>query len=960
MCGGAGDTGNGGSGVVVIRYVAGSPQATGGIITSHGGYLVHTFTYGRGTHKYSTANGNVHHNAGVSKFNTTSMMFDETNAGDYISFPRSVEWDTRAEDFTIETWVKFDPTAGDQIIATTTTSNQENVQRFVRNTNGTMGWDNYRAEGDGGGLSYSYSLITAATIADANWHHVAVVRDSDTMRYYIDGVADANTTNIGTAELFSHQQPLVIGRYRASEPVWLDGYLDEFRWSNVCRYPDGTTFSVPTTTFTEDANTLLLIHSNFEGGIGKDSSGNSNNLATTGIVLYDQVEDSPTNNWAIMNKLTALADNSGGTVPLRHAGLGSEIPGGWARIDTTLHAPKSGKWYAEWHIGPQYSTGQPYHTQYGVTTSRAGTPSNFGHCAIGWYSTEISATTNGSGSTVGSAPSPNFGDIIGILLDEDNNQVRFYHNGSELSGSPYTLPDTYLTYGFGSRSYDKQRFICNFGQDATFVGNKSPGTVYADANGLGEFHYQPPTGALALCTANLPAVTMLPQEYFKPVIYTGTGTTHAVTGVGFQPDFTWLRNYTADSGGMWLDSVRGPDKFFQTSNGNGQADDSGGSNFVSWDSDGFTVNNAGNLANATSENFVSYNWLGDGATPNQTYVVTVAGSQDYYIDGFATAKPVLDLQEGGTYIFDESDSTNSSHLFAFSTTADGTFGGGSEYTTGVTHTGTPGQAGAKTTITVAASAPQLYYYCVYHGSMGGTANTNAGGSSNFQGTTSSIVSINQTAGFSIVKWAGTGSNTTIGHGLSQAPDLIINKSMDSTNNYAVQNILWGDTSNTNMMYLNTTAGIADDTNVFHAGLTPTVFSPQGGAWGGIGASGEDYMAYCFHGVEGLSAFGRYRGNGNADGEHIFTGFNPAYVMIKRYDAADDWILTDNVRSGNTYNHTGNHDFFTVNGVNKSGRRIDLLSNGFKIKDTDADINENNGWYLYWAIGHQPFRYGNAG
>ena len=477
---------------------------------------------------------------------------------------------------------------------------------------------------------------------------------------------------------------------------------------------------------------------------------------------------------------------------------------------------------------------------------------------------------------------------------------------------------------------------------------------------MGEFHYQPPTGALALCTANLPAVTMLPQEYFKPVIYTGTGTTHAVTGVGFQPDFTWLRNYTADSGGMWLDSVRGPDKFFQTSNGNGQADDSGGSNFVSWDSDGFTVNNAGNLANATSENFVSYNWLGDGATPNQTYVVTVAGSQDYYIDGFATAKPVLDLQEGGTYIFDESDSTNSSHLFAFSTTADGTFGGGSEYTTGVTHTGTPGQAGAKTTITVAASAPQLYYYCVYHGSMGGTANTNAGGSSNFQGTTSSIVSINQTAGFSIVKWAGTGSNTTIGHGLSQAPDLIINKSMDSTNNYAVQNILWGDTSNTNMMYLNTTAGIADDTNVFHAGLTPTVFSPQGGAWGGIGASGEDYMAYCFHGVEGLSAFGRYRGNGNADGEHIFTGFSPAYVMIKRYDAADDWILTDNVRSGNTYNHTGNHDFFTVNGVNKSGRRIDLLSNGFKIKDTDADINENNGWYLYWAIGHQPFRYGNAG
>ena len=443
--------------------------------------------------------------------------------------------------------------------------------------------------------------------------------------------------------------------------------------------------------------------------------------------------------------------------------------------------------------------------------------------------------------------------------------------------------------------------------------------------------------------------------YFEPITFTASNnSSNTVSGMGFQPDLIWWKNREQTYPHFLYDVIRGNTKQL-ASNTTGAGETRNSTYLTSFNSDGFTTGTA--LAGDTSDGIASWNWLAAGTAPSNTYVVKVVSDSGnkYRFDNFGTSAVTLEISEGGTFTFDQSDSSNSNHPLRFSTTSNGTHGGGSEYTTGVTTNGTPGQAGSYTRITVAASAPTLYYYCTQHSGMGGQANTPVTNSfSNFAGTIQSNISPNTTSGFSIVSYTGNGGSTpkTVGHGLGVAPKMIIIKPRNLAYDWMIYNENVGATKG---MCLNTTQAPFTSSNFNDTAPTTSVFSVKNNA---TNETNGTYIAYCFNDVQGYSKFGIYEGNNNVNGTFIYLGFKPAFLIIKAIDNARNWMMYDNKRGPINVNDETlypNSNSAEVSPDNYNG--IDFLSNGFKLRGGSSGVgNDTNGaeTYIYMAFAENPF------
>jgi len=235
--------------------------------------------------------------------------------------------------------------------------------------------------------------------------------------------------------------------------------------------------------------------------------------------------------------------------------------------------------------------------------------------------------------------------------------------------------------------------------------------------------------------------------------------------------------------------------------------------------------------------------------------------------------------------------------------------------------------------------------------------------SNTDGNTTTTVQVNQDAGFSIVTYTGTGSGSqTMGHGLGVTPDIIITKARSGTSNWSYNSNVGPMTYGTNRMLLNTYAIASSDTNEVTAASSTTF---TGGGSSGVNSNGSTYVAYCFTEVQGYSKFGSYVGNGNANGTFIYTGFKPRAILTKKTNGpVGSWVWHDSRMGQSTGSGTSSGTDInpaTANQVMESNSNsmddygdIDFLSNGFKIRDTDGRVNENNTTYIYMAWAENPF------
>ena len=592
-----------------------------------------------------------------------------------------------------------------------------------------------------------------------------------------------------------------------------------------------------------------------------DQSGNNNDWTSNNLTESDIMVDSPTNNFCTMNPLFRGAANTGdsdsahtlseGNLKMRAAGN--------KMLGTTI-IPTSGKWYAEFYVNAQSTYGPVFgwvNNEYTYTdlSTRAGLWKVYSRGAGDQL---ILYPETASSVTLASAALHN-GDIIQFAWDCASGKAwigrnnTWYNASLGTTGNPATGANPTITTTVAKITNDFTPYIAssddnstvtlNFGQDSSFAGNKTA-QGNQDGNDIGDFHYTPPTGFLALCTSNLPAVAVVPSEHFAVQTRTGFGSSGGSLTTNFAVDFLWekQRNYSSDHN-LW-DAVRGRPLY---------------------------------LSSNTTDVDRSGTWLTSFNSNGVTF-----GSNDY---------------DSGTNLVDWMWKAN------------------------------------------------------------GSGSSNTDGSINTTKT-----SANVDAGFSIMTYTGTGSNATIGHGLSKTPEMWVVKPRTnvSDNQWFVCHKGLASDYATDFIHFDSTGAVQDNALMWND-TPPTSTVINLGSKPGTNGSGGSFVAYAWHSVDGYSAVGSYKGNGvNLNGPFVYTGFRPAYVMIKRTDSADPWVIFDSAREPE--NEDDGQDLSLKandTAVEAAYGNIDFLSNGFKVMINAGYMNNNNSHYIYLAFAETPFKYSNA-
>jgi len=632
------------------------------------------------------------------------------------------------------------------------------------------------------------------------------------------------------------------------------------------------------------------------------------------------VPDSPTNNFCTLNPLNLKSNQVLLESNLRFKTFTTNDSDG---ATSTVAMPNSGKYYIE--VVPHDTLDYNSRILIGVTADPSKNTISQNYVAGGpdsysWTErTGVDYHFRSEGTSFlfnGDCPTFTVNAIYQIFYDSDNLKIwmgknnNWYSSSGSISGTPNFSTDQtmqvsadlhqkgmFFIIQIASELGQVKTVTINFGQDPTFAGSKSPTTTYTDANGIGAFYYQPPTGAKALCTANLPDFTPtvtgdVPADYFKAVKYTGQlvgdamtawdGTTGTIE-CGFPVDLAWIKVRNASGGHRLYDTVRGANQILtsnETSEERTFADEVTG-----FHSTGFYVGNAS--IGGANTNFVSWCWKA-GGPPD------------------LTSSPTKPFAKNGVQY---------ETLSAANITAG--------------------------TITPTAMS----------------VNTDAGfsivkyGGSNTTGLLSSSVSsatiphgLNDCE-FCIIKnirW----TNTWVVSHRSITPNVMSLQDSGQAASTPPVDPAYGQITTLGSNTITITRGSTRGDNVGED-LAAT--------------NGQfEYIAYCWHSVENYSKCGSYTGNGSADGPFVYCGFRPAWVMIKQSSSSGEgWYIVDTARD--TYNAMGTILIANSSGGDNTSQYpyVDYVSNGFKLRKGWHGVNATNGIYIFMAFSEQPSKFSNA-
>ena len=506
----------------------------------------------------------------------------------------------------------------------------------------------------------------------AQWYHIVMTANgittsnlSSNLNIYVNGVEISHTkTQLSSptgGDRINDAQAKRINGLTPSGGQHFDGYLAEWHWIDGTVY-DQNNFGE----FRDNIWTAKEVTGISYGAAGyylnfADSSDIGNNALTTdgtndwtpnGVVASDITSDSPTQNFATLMPMPNIGLSEG------NLKMTTTRTGNW---DGTIGSfgVTSGKWYYE--VRPTVTTDSTFRCVAGwqgnqasqtVTYNGKGASgSPYGTLFDNYLVNVFTTSFYKDGGTDGTMTAASSGDVINVAADFDNGKIYFGINGTyyandggtdgnpgagtneSLSGIDLTAQEYVPAFNIRSdSSTGGNQMIVNFGQEGTFVGTETAGGN-SDANGVGNFFNPVPSGFLALASSNL-TITIGPgqdsqaDDHFNTVLYTGNGSTQSITGVGFQPDWTWLKSRSAAQGHNVFDVIRGANKALFPNDSNAEFTDTDRLN--SFDSDGFSLGADANI-NTSSATYVSWNWKAGGtaaSNSNGTITSSVSANTD--------------------------------------------------------------------------------------------------------------------------------------------------------------------------------------------------------------------------------------------------------------------------------------------------------------------------------------------